>query len=149
MLSPIIVNDNEFKSAFAEKTFPYNSRNAKIVRYILGKIEFFKGSGREVQFDDDTVSIEHVYPQNPDDKWTLDENKMQRYVYRLGNMCLLEKRLNRDLQNADFSMKKAVYSSSSYYYAKKNGDEVEQWDESIIVRFQSEQAMSAVTIWRV
>ena len=149
LLSPIIVNDSEFRSAFAEKALPYNSRNAKIIRYILGKIEFFKGSGREVQFNDDTVSIEHVYPQNPDDRWTLDENKMQRYVFRLGNMCLLEKGLNRDLQNADYSEKRTAYSTSSYYYAKRISDEVDQWDESSIIRYQSEQAAAAVTIWRV
>ncbi len=149
LLSPIIVNDNEFKSAFAEKVFPYNSRNVKIIRYILGKIEFFKGSRREVQFSDDTVTIEHVYPQNPGEQWTLDENKMQRYVYRLGNMCLLEKGINRDLQNAGFDEKKGVYSTSSFYYAKRIGDNIDLWDDSTIVRFQIEQAASAVSIWPV
>ena len=53
-LSSIMVDDIEFKSSFKEKSFPYNSRNAKVVKYILGKIERFKGSTQSVRFDDES-----------------------------------------------------------------------------------------------
>jgi len=149
LLSPIKVDDAEFKSAFNEKVFPYNSRNAKVIKYILGKIERFKGLTRVVRFDDDSVSIEHVYPQNPSDDWDLDESKMQRFVFRLGNMCLLEKGLNRDLQNAGFAEKVAVYQGSSFYYARKIANEFTDWSESAIVNLQAELANAAVSIWRV
>lgn len=149
LLSPIKVDDAEFKSAFNEKVFPYNSRNAKVIKYILGKIERFKGLTRVVRFDDDSVSIEHVYPQNPSDDWDLDESKMQRFVFRLGNMCLLEKGLNRDLQNAGFAEKVAVYQGSSFYYARKIATEFTDWSESAIVNLQAELANAAVSIWRI
>lgn len=149
LLSSIKVDDAEFKSAFNEKVFPYNSRNAKVIKYILGKIERFKGLTRVVRFDDDSVSIEHVYPQNPSDDWDLDESKMQRFVFRLGNMCLLEKGLNRDLQNAGFAEKVAVYQGSSFYYARKIANEFTDWSESAIVNLQAELANAAVSIWKV
>ncbi|MBR3699550.1 MAG: DUF262 domain-containing protein [Bacteroidales bacterium] len=149
LLSSIKVDDAEFKSAFNEKVFPYNSRNAKVIKYILGKIERFKGLTRVVRFDDDSVSIEHVYPQNPSDDWDLDESKMQRFVFRLGNMCLLEKGLNRDLQNAGFAEKVAVYQGSSFYYARKIANEFTDWSESAIVNLQAELANAAVSIWRI
>lgn len=149
LLSSIKVDDAEFKSAFNEKVFPYNSRNAKVIKYILGKIERFKGLTRVVRFDDDSVSIEHVYPQNPSDDWDLDESKMQRFVFRLGNMCLLEKGLNRDLQNAGFAEKVAVYQGSSFYYARKIANEYTDWSESAIVNLQAELANAAVSIWRI
>lgn len=149
LLSSIKVDDAEFKSAFNEKVFPYNSRNAKVIKYILGKIERFKGLTRVVRFDDDSVSVEHVYPQNPSDDWDLDESKMQRFVFRLGNMCLLEKGLNRDLQNAGFAEKVAVYQGSSFYYARKIANEFTDWSESAIVNLQAELANAAVSIWRV
>ena len=148
-LSSIMVDDVEFKSAFKEKSFPYNSRNAKVIKYILGKIEHFKGTSCIVRFDDETVSIEHIYPQNPTDKWELDESKMQRFVFRLGNICLLEKGLNRDLQNASFKEKVPVYQKSSYYYAKKISSDYDDWTDSSIVKLQSEMASAAVSIWRV
>ena len=148
-LSPVLVDDNEFKSAFKEKSFPYNSRNAKVVKYILGKIEHFKGSTQSVRFDDENVSIEHIYPQNPTDEWNLDESKMQRFVFRLGNICLLEKGLNRDVQNAVFSDKVSIYKKSSYYYAKKISSDYTEWNDSSIIKLQSEMANAAISIWKV
>lgn len=148
-LSSIMVDDAEFKTAFKEKIFPYNSRNAKVVKYILGKIEYFKGSTQAVRFDDDNVSIEHIYPQNPSDEWELDESKMQRYIFRLGNMCLLEKGLNRDIQNSGFEDKVPVYQKSSCYYAKKIGSSYTDWNDNSIVKLQSEMANAAVSIWSV
>lgn len=148
-LSSIMVDDTEFKSAFKEKSFPYNSRNAKVVKYILGKIEHFKGSTQSVSFNDDSVSIEHIYPQNPSEEWGLDETKMQRFVYRLGNICLLEKSLNRDLLNATFKEKIPVYQKSVYYYAKKISADCSEWTDTSIIKLQSEMANAAVSIWRV
>lgn len=148
-LSSIMVDDAEFKSAFKEKSFPYNSRNAKVVKYILGKIERFKGSTQSVHYSDDNVSIEHIYPQNPTDEWELDETKMQRYIFRLGNICLLEKNLNRDIQNAGFETKLPVYQKSSYYYAKKIASDYIEWNDSSIIKLQTEMANSAVSIWKV
>jgi len=149
LLAPIMVDDTEFKSAFKEKSFPYNSRNAKVVKYILGKIEHFKGSTQTVRFNDDSVSIEHIYPQNPTDDWTLDESKMQRFVYRLGNMCLLEKNINREIQNASYIEKVSVYKKSSYYYARRIVSDYSEWNDTAIIKLQGEMANSAVSIWRV
>lgn len=149
LLDSIMVNDDEFKTSFAEKSFPYSSRNVQIMRYILGKIEFFKGSPRLVKYNDDSASIEHIYPQNPSDAWDLDESKMQRFMYRLGNICLLEKNLNRDIQNGDFQNKKVVFEKSAFFYAKKIAQDFEVWDEKSIVRLQQELANAAVSIWRI
>ncbi len=149
LLAPIAVDDAEFMNSFQEKSFPYNSRNAKIVRYILGKVEHFKGSALDVQFDDENASIEHVLPQNYDERWDIDDEKAARLLWRLGNTCLLEKRYNRDLKNAGFEAKKAVYAESSYYYAQRIAEDFSRWDENAIVRRQKEMAKAAVSIWKV
>ena len=148
LLASIRVEDDEFKNAFQEKSFPYNSRNAKIVRYILGKIEHFKGSTLNIQYNDDNASIEHILPQNYDESWGIDEDKAPKLVWRLGNTCLLERRLNRDLQNADFEEKKKKYSTSSFLYAKQIADDVEEWNENAIIRRQKEMAKAAVSLWK-
>lgn len=147
-LSSIMVDDIEFKSSFKEKSFPYNSRNAKVVKYILGKIEHFKGSTQFVRFDDENVSIEHIYPQNPTEEWQLDESKMQRFVFRLGNMCMLEKGLNREIQNSVFADKVDIYKKSSFYYAKKISSDYTEWNDNAIIKLQGEMANAAVSIWR-
>lgn len=149
VLSSIMVDDIEFKSAFKEKSFPYNSRNAKVMKYILGKIEHFKGSPRMIRFDDETVSIEHIYPLNANDEWDLDESKMQRFVFRLGNICLLERTLNRDIQNSSFLEKIIVYQKSSLYYAHKIAEDFSEWNDSSIIKLQNEMANAAASIWKL
>lgn len=149
LLIPIIVSDQEFQNAFQEKSFRYNSNNAKIIRYILGRIEQFKGSALGTRFDNENASIEHVFPQSFDESWDIDEDRAQSLVFRLGNTCLLEKRLNRDLQDAPFKTKKEVYSLSAFYYAHYIGSEFEDWNENSIVRLQKEMAKAAVTIWKL
>ena len=148
LLGPIYVEDSEFEHVFQEKSFPYNSRNAKIIRYILGRIEHFKG-GLQVSMDDENASIEHVLPQNYSEEWGIDDEKAQRMITRLGNTCLLERKVNKDLQNAGFETKRAAYAKSAYYFARKISEDNDQWTEKSIVRLQKEMAKAAVSIWRV
>lgn len=147
MLRKLYVSDDEFANAFASKSFVYNSRNAKVIRYILGKIEKFKNA-REIKPDEDEATIEHILPQNFEENWTIDEDIALRLVSRLGNMCLLEKKANRELQDAPFSDKLPVYQSSVYWTAKNIGDNYTIWDEDTIVRNQRTMANAAKTIWR-
>ena len=148
LLNPVIVDDSVFEGAFREKSFPYNSRNAKIIRYILGKIEYFKGQTLNVKYDDENASIEHVLPQLYDENWNVDEDKASRLIFRLGNTCLLEKQLNRELQNDSFDDKKKVYARSKYYYAGRIAEE-SSWDEDKIIKYQSEMAHTVSSIWHV
>lgn len=148
LLNPVIVDDSVFENAFREKSFPYNSRNAKIIRYILGKIEYFKGQTLNVKYDDENASIEHVIPQLYDENWNVDEDKASRLIFRLGNTCLLEKQLNRELQNDSFDDKKKVYARSKYYYAGRIAEE-SSWDEDKIIKYQSEMAHTVSSIWHV
>ena len=149
LLTPIMVEDSEFSNAFQEKSFPYNSRNAQIIRYILGRIEHFKGSSLNVQFDDENASIEHILPQKyENDEWNIDDEKASRLMWRLGNTCLLERKLNRDIKNSSFIEKKAVYAQSSYYFARRIAEEIQDWNESTIIKQQKEMAKAAVSIWK-
>ena len=149
LLQSIIIDDAEFKSAFSEKSFPYTSHNAKVIRYILGKIEHFKGATILVSFDDDNASVEHIFPQDAAEEWGISEEDASRMVFRLGNTCLLERKFNRDIQDASFSLKKEVYAKSSYYYAKYISNNYEYWNEQTIVRLQKEMSSVAVSIWKV
>ena len=149
LLMPLVIDDKEFESAFAEKSFPNNSRNMQLVRYILGKIEHFKGFTNEINISDDNASIEHILPQSPDEGWCFDDSKVSKFVYRLGNTCLLERSYNRDLQNTNFATKKNVYAKSIYYYAKYIANNYDVWNENIIMQLQKEMAGAAVTIWKL
>lgn len=148
LLQPIVVEDKVFENSFSDKSLPYNSRNAKIVRYILAAIEKHNGSSQTVSYSDEDATIEHVLPQNADESWNMDEDKQRQLVFRLGNTCLLERKLNMELKNGSFAVKKKIYAKSSYLDAHIIADK-EEWDETCIVNRQNKMAHVAVNIWKV
>lgn len=150
ILNKIYIEDNEFERTFAEKSFPYNTRNAKVIRYILGKIDRFNGHPSEVEPSDEDASIEHILPQDYSEKWNIEESKAVKLVDRLGNMSLLERRLNRSIQNADYREKTVVYRQSSYLSSNEIPDKYPDcWDEDTIAKRQRQMAKVAKGIWRV
>lgn len=148
LLDKIYVEDDSFVRAFEEKSFPYNTRNVKVVRYILGKIDKFKGSNREVLPDEEDASIEHILPQDFDETWDIDEALGNKLVDRLGNMCLLEKTLNRDLQNVSYKIKIETYAKSSFKSANDLPSSYEEWTDSSVINRQKEMAKIAKSIWK-
>ncbi len=145
--SGIYVSDAEFEQTFAYKEFVYSSRNNQIAKYILGKIEKFE-SGASVDITSNT--LEHILPDNPNEDWDWDDMKIQQFHYRLGNMTLLEAGKNRDLGNASFLEKKAVYKKSTVPMTLEIGNsDLEEWTESCIDNRQKKMANEAKGIWKI
>lgn len=143
----IYVSDAEFEQTFAYKEFVYSSRNNQIAKYILGKIEKFE-SGASVDITSNT--LEHILPDNPNEDWDWDDMKIQQFHYRLGNMTLLEAGKNRDLGNASFLEKKAVYKKSTVPMTLEIGNsDLEEWTESCIDNRQKKMANEAKGIWKI
>ena len=144
-LYELYIQDVEFESSFKYKEFNNSTRNKKIVKYILSKIEKQKSS---LSLDDGDYTIEHILPENSsEDMYPLwDSAKADQYKYRLGNLTLLQPVLNRDLGALPFSDKKLVYSESNIAITKEISD-VEEWTEAAINKRQTAMAKIAKTIW--
>ena len=91
LLMPVYVTDQEFIPIFNQRSFVDNARNNKIIKYILGKIERFKGGHHEINLLSELDTIEHILPQSPGEEWGDDNYDFDSLIYRLGNLCLLEK----------------------------------------------------------
>lgn len=148
-LKEIYVDDNEFLPLFNHKTIVENTRNNKVIRYILGKIERFKGGSRDVNFLSETDTIEHILPQNPGEEWGEDNYDFDALIYRLGNMCLLEKSYNRDLENKTYQQKAEVYRQSAFVTTKSIPDDYLEWNSDAINRHQQQMGNCAKSIWRI
>ncbi|MEQ1634725.1 MAG: DUF262 domain-containing protein, partial [Planctomycetota bacterium] len=69
-LRPIYPSDATFRGAFTEKSIrTRQSRNVKLVRYLLASIERHVGGKSHVDADSGSVTLEHVLPQNPGAAW--------------------------------------------------------------------------------
>lgn len=147
LLSKIYVNDNEFTVSFINKVFPENARNNKIIKYILGKYERFKGGLRDVSIVSELDTIEHIYPQHPNEEW--NDDNLDSLIYRLGNMCLLEKKLNNNIGNKRYAEKVEVLNQSTFITTNSISSEYPEWVQQSIVDRQKQMAKCAKTIWKI
>lgn len=147
LLSKIYVNDNEFTVSFINKVFPENARNNKIIKYILGKYERFKGGLRDVSIVSELDTIEHIYPQHPNEEW--NDDNLDSLIYRLGNMCLLEKKLNNNIGNKRYAEKVEVLNQSTFITTNSISSEYPEWVQQSIIDRQKQMAKCAKTIWKI
>ena len=140
--------DEEFKINFSNKEFKNTSRNNKVIKYILIKLEN-SVAGTGYDFIGDQNTIEHILPENPSDKWKLSDDIIDRCKHRLGNLCLLEKNNNRNLGNTLYVDKKKFFSESSFKTTKWISEHNDEWDEDRIVHRQKKMANQAKSIWHI
>ena len=149
-LKEIYPDDLHFKASFAEKELrTINSRNRKVVRYILFQIEY-QLSTQRLDFESATYNLEHILPENPSEAWSnIDEAKQDRLIYRLGNMTPMESSANRDIENQSYEMKRPVYSASAFKITRAVAEHYDEWNEAKIVARQLRLAEVASSIWRI
>lgn len=148
-LKDIYIDDMEFVPTFTHKTFVDNTRNNKIIRYILGKYERFKGGTRDVSLSGEIDTIEHILPQNPGAEWGDNNYDFDNLIYRLGNLCLLEKNYNQNLENKSYTDKLPIYRQSAFKTTGIIADEYLEWNSDSINRRQQQIGECAKTIWRI
>ena len=149
-LSKIYPNDQQFKDSFLNKEMKTtNARNKKIVRYILFEIEK-QSSGNDFDVESSRYSLEHILPEHPSESWNyIEETIQEHYIYRLGNMSILEANLNREAGNDNYISKKDVYKKSVINITKDIAEQYDEWDERRITERQQKFAKIATSIWRV
>lgn len=145
----IYVSDLNFENDFSTKEFKNTSRNHKIVKYILSKIELYQFRN-EIDPESDLFTIEHILPENADDTWgefTFEE--INRSVYRIGNLTLLEKKLNREADQKPYAEKINLFNQSNSELTKSISDHFNTWSEDKLAARQRELAKHAKAIWKI
>lgn len=149
-LREIYPDDNHFKTAFGEKELrTTNTRNRKVVRYILFEIEH-QISAQSLDFESATYNLEHILPESPSEAWGhIEESKQDRLIYRLGNMTPLETGVNRDIGNLPYEQKRQAYAKSDFQITRGIAEHYDEWTEAKIIARQTQLAKAASAIWRI
>ena len=146
----LIPTDEQFQRAFEIATVS----KAYIARYYLRKLEQAYRTTSELEpiKNPEKANLEHVLPANPtnlQEDWpSFDENSHKTYYCRLGNLTLLDKKMNSDIGNGPFEDKKSIYKESELIITKKIA-EYYDWTPSEIEKRQKELAKKAVEIWDI
>jgi len=149
-LKKVYPEDARFKAAFAEKDLKTtSSRNKNVVRFILFQIEKHLSSA-DYDAESDKYTIEHILPENPGEEWaTYDEHRDEKFIYRIGNMTLLDATSNRDAGNCGYSGKIDAYRDSDFHITRKVPEEYAEWNTDKIASRQNWMAAQATAIWRI
>lgn len=150
VLKRVYPEDASFQAAFADKELrTTNSRNKKVVRYILFEIEK-QISGKDYDLESAKYNVEHILPEHPEEEWPdYNEHQDEKMIYRLGNMAILESNLNRDLGNAGYARKAEAYRQSVFSTTAKIPTYYETWGTGKIISRQTWMAKQAAAIWRL
>ncbi len=144
IMKKIYVSDEEFEANFNYKEL--GPRSERIAKYLLLKLEEQNtNSSTESIYDD--LTLEHIAPQNLNEDW--QERKLMEYCYRLGNLALLEKNLNKEAANKSYEIKKGILSKSRYKLTRSIPERFNQWDSERIQARQADMAKQAILLWRI
>jgi hypothetical protein len=149
-LRDIYVGDEHFVREFATKEIETHGRRKKLAKYVLCQLEG-DASGRLPDWETDAGTIEHVLPENPTSVWdeSFQPERQKDFIYRIGNLLLLESSINREAQNAPFAEKLALYGKSAYAGTRDLAASGQvEWTPASLNARQSRMAQRAAHVWR-
>ncbi|MBQ7625732.1 MAG: DUF262 domain-containing protein [Rhodocyclaceae bacterium] len=149
MLASIYVPDEKFQQDFEIKQLSTSGKGKKLAKYILCKLES-DASGVARDFEVDAGSIEHILPENPSAAWddNFQPSRQEDFIYRIGNLTLLESGLNREIGNNQLQEKLPCYKQSQYQLTQRISADYDDWTPAVLNARQKLLASRAVHIWR-
>jgi hypothetical protein len=151
-LAKLYPDDKLFHESFQKKSFNKNSTG--LARYILQEINSHYAGHKELIANPNAteVNLEHILPQKPNDVWLAKFSKTtdpSQYIYRLGNLTLLDSKMNRSVGNSSFQEKCNKAFSRSQLEITKEISIYTNWSPKQIEERQTKMADAACQIWRL
>ncbi len=144
LLRALSPTDDEVRQSFATLSFPRSQ--SSIAQCVLRPLEYaLRGTEELIIATPEKVHLEHIYPQKPAaaERWPNHDE----YVGRIGNLTLLDRRLNQEAQNTGFATKKAEFYAHSQLLLTKELLDKNVWTEAEIIERQKHLCDLAVDVW--
>lgn len=146
-LNSVYLSDERFRDSFAEFNIATGNKQ-ELARHILSVLESGNSNLSESQIIL-ASTLEHILPKNPDVGWDdFDDRSVTNFLWRLGNLTLLESGKNQDAGNHPFTAKREIYESSDFKLTR-NCARYDTWTPREINHRQREMAEAAVEIWKI
>ena len=147
-LKDLVPQDKEFKDAFGIATV----NKEKLARYYLSAIENFKSGGNMpellVNSNPDSVNLEHILPKKPGSNYpSFNAEQHESYLKRIGNLTIMNTKLNNEQKSSKFTNKKTEYKKSKIEITKALAEYEGDWKPEYIEKRQNDLADLAVKTW--
>jgi len=121
-------------------------------KYILFRITRYHQEA--IEWGSKEIHLEHVMPQNPTGQWLkIKNNDIDKYednLNRLGNLTLLQDKLNKSASNKDFIIKKKEYYNKSRLLVTKDSfNSYNSWGYEQITQRQKDLLLTVNKIWKI
>ncbi|HRY52758.1 MAG TPA: DUF262 domain-containing HNH endonuclease family protein [Candidatus Portnoybacteria bacterium] len=142
-----------FEEKFKEISYKNSGVSRIFIKYLLSKINKEK-SGGEIKLDFDIVNIEHVLPHKPSDKWKIKKSEIRDYVDLLGNLTLVDKKINSEAGNRSPREKSKILKKSKIEITKEIAkllkDQDYRWNQEDILKRQKQLSKTSYAkIWKL
>ena len=121
-----------FIERFQEVKYGTSPKNRKLITYVLSKFENHLHGRDEFTLNYQIINIEHVLPQKPDN-WGLTKTEIKDYVNNLGNLLLIDQRLNGQMGNKSLENKIPILQESNLKMNELIVNQIEEnnnvWDQ--------------------
>lgn len=155
--SPLQLTPDEQFTVYSKLDGPlYDTLAARARSAVLLRLDaLLSGGGASYEYQ--TVTVEHVLPQNPQPNskwmtWWPEPKDRLHWVHRLGNLALLTRKKNSAASNFDFDTKKQAYFSrkgiSPFVMTTQVLDKTE-WTPSIVEKRQKDLLAVFEKHWRL
>ena len=152
-LFELLPTQEVFKESFSTIEYKKNAAQAReLVRYVLDAVNSHWSTTNEHLIDRHNVNIEHVLPQAPDETWGVSKKEIAGYVNRIGNLTLVDKRINSAAGNESLERKLEVLSKSELSITNRLVDEIRQdtsWGEERIPETREAAELAYQEVWRI
>ncbi len=140
------------RALFIEKFSDIDYKSYPLVIYVLSNIEKALSKTEEKILNFTKINIEHILPQEPS-QWSLTKKEIKGHVNMLGNLTLIDKKINGPMGNKKLKEKMSEFANSELAMNKKLVKEFEilnyKWGEEDIKDRQNELAEFAYdTVWK-
>jgi hypothetical protein len=139
--------NSQFQSAFAVATISKNSIARYYLRVLDKEFDISRDPSLIVTSNEEVVNLEHILPQHPSGAWSyINADDINNYCNRIGNLALLQTKINAVVGNDGFKEKLPSYKTSPFSLTSAL-DKYQSWDMTSIEERQRELAELAVKAW--
>ena len=144
-LSRINPNDDQLRTGLEEVFL--SQKQANYIVYALA--EQLQSPAGALSVPRSNNSIEHIFPENAEAPEWPGKDSMENFIWHIGNLTVLEPRLNREAGNSEYSVKQPIYQRSEVLMTNTIPTEYATWDQGQIVRRAKKLLPAIKEVWRV
>jgi hypothetical protein len=114
--------------------------------YVLSRLAYkMQTKTKEIGLSES--NLEHVFPKKPSSEWT-DVSALEEYLWHLGNLTMLGKRMNSTIGNAGYPKKRPYYQKNTELKISQDlAAQYQTWDVAAIQKRAKQLLPVVVEVW--